>query len=309
MRRYWTALALLAVGATDSPPAWLFPFTPPPKTPPVRDNVVKLGLPGSTVKLTEAQSRDLFHAQDWYPQDHQPMPLAVRQGRPPDQMACGTCHLPNGGGRPENASLAGLPTSYIVAQVKAFASGARGDAAHRPVIMQKIAKAVPADQLAAAARYFAGIKPHRFGRVVETATIPTVTANPMPWHYTGAKGTEPLGGRLIEVPDDFKRHEMRDSRLSYTAYVAPGSIARGQSLAEHWGGGAYACATCHGAHYQGGIGPRLAGRSPTYLARQLYDFKSGARSGPASAQMAQVTRGMRVADMVALAAYMGNAAP
>lgn len=309
MRRYLVVLALLSMGAAEPPPSWLFPFNPPPKTPPVYDNIVKRGPPGSALKITEAQNRDLFHVADWYPTDHPPMPIAVREGRKPDQFACGTCHLPNGGGRPENASLAGLPASYIVAQVKAFASGARGDGAHRPVKMASIAKAVPADQLAAAARYFASIKPHRFGRVVETASIPHVTSNPMPWHYTGAKGTEPLGGRLIEVPDNFERHEMRDSRLNYTAYVPIGSVARGKDLAQHWGKGAYACATCHGANYQGGLGPRLAGRSPSYLARQLYNFKSGARGGPASAQMAQVTKGMRVSDMVALAAFMGNSAP
>ncbi|MGL4314407.1 MAG: c-type cytochrome [Sphingomonas sp.] len=309
MRRYLALVALLAMGAAEAPPAWLFPFNPPSKTPPKYDTVVKRGPPGSALKLTEAQNRDLFHTADWYPTDHPPMPLAVREGRPPDQYACGTCHLPNGGGRPENASLAGLQASYIVAEVKAFASGARGDGAHRPVIMQKIAKAVPADQLAAAARYFASIKPHRFGRVVETVNIPHVTSNPGPWHYTGAKGTEPLGGRLIEVPDDFERHEMRDSRLSYTAYVPAGSIARGKDLAQHWAKGAYACATCHGASYQGGIGPRLAGRSPSYLARQIYNFKSGARGGAASAQMAAVTRDMTINDMVALAAFMGNSAP
>lgn len=141
MRRYLVALALLAVGAAEAPPAWLFPYNPPSK-PPVYDNVVKIGPPGSAVKLTEAQIRDFSHAADWYPHDHPPMPLAVRAVRRADQYACGTCHLPNGGGRPENASLAGLPAPYIVAQVKAFASGVRGDGAHRPVIMQKVAKAI-----------------------------------------------------------------------------------------------------------------------------------------------------------------------
>lgn len=309
MRGWWAILALATIGAAEAPPPWLFPVNPPPKSPPVYDTVTKHGLPGSTLTLTEAQNRDLFHVADWYPRDHPPMPLAVREGRQPDQYACGTCHLPNGGGRPENASLAGLPAAYIVAQVKAFASGARGDGAHRPVIMQKIAKAIPGDQLAAAARYFASIRPHRFGRVVETAKIPHVTVHPGPWHYTGAQGFEPLGNRLIEVPDDYERHEMRDSRLGYTAYVPVGSIARGRSLAQSWGGGAQACSQCHGSDYRGGIGPRLAGRSPTYLARQLYDFKSGARGGPASAAMAQVTRNMSVSDMVALTAFMGNSAP
>jgi hypothetical protein len=40
-------------------------------------------------------------------------------------FACGFCHLPNGLGRPENSSLAGLPASYIVQQVADFKSGAR----------------------------------------------------------------------------------------------------------------------------------------------------------------------------------------
>lgn len=309
MRRYPAVVALLAIGAVEAPPAWLFPFNPPGKTPPKYDTVTKIGPPGSAIKLTEAQIRDYSQAADWYPNDHPPMPVPVGRAGNPNQWACGTCHLPNGGGRPENASLSGLSASYIIAQVKAFAGGARGDGGHRPVIMQKVAKAATASDVATAARYFASIKPHRFGRVVEATAIPKVTSNPGPWHYTGAKGTEPLANRLIEVPDDFKRHEMRDSRLSYTAYVPVGSIARGKDLALHWGNGAYACATCHGASYQGGIGPRLAGRSPSYLARQLYDFKSGARGGPASPQMAQVTRAMSVNDMVALAAYMGNSAP
>lgn len=308
MRRYLAVLALAATGAVTAPPAWLYPFHPPSKKP-VYDKIVPRTLPGSAVKLTEAQYRDLFQAADWYPNDHPAMPAVVREGHPPDLMACGTCHLPTGGGRPENASLAGLPAPYIVAQVHAFATGTRTNSAHNPMLMRKIAPAVSAAQLAAAARYFASLRPRRFGRVVETDRIPRVTDVPNLWHYAEGGGTEPLGLRLIEVPDDYKRHEMRDPRLSYAAYVPRGSIARGATLARGWGSGAYACATCHGASYRGGIGPRLAGRSPSYLMRQLYDFKSGARGGPASAQMAQVTRGMAVADMIALSAYLGNSAP
>lgn len=308
MRRYLAVLALVAVGAGTAPPAWLYPFNPP-KTKPVYDKIELRTLPGSALRLTEAQYRNLFHAADWYPNDHPAMPAIVREGRRPDLMACGTCHLPTGGGRPENGSLAGLPAAYIVAQVNAFAAGTRNNSAHNPMLMTKIAPAISAPQLAEAARYFANLKPHRFGRVVETDRIPRVIDVPNLWHYAEGGGTEPLGERLIEVPDDYKRHEMRDPRLSYTAYVPRGSIARGATLARGWGSGTYACATCHGATYRGGIGPRLAGRSPSYLMRQLYDFKTGARGGPASAQMAQVTRRMTVADMIALAAYMGSAAP
>lgn len=309
MRRWVSIIALAALGAAAAPPAWLYPFDPP-KTPPIRDAKVKRSLPGSTQRLTEAQYRDLFHAADWYPGDHPAMPPLVREGRPPELRACGTCHLPTGGGRPENASLAGLPAAYIVAQVKAFAAGTRTNSAHNPSLMASTARAAgSAPQLAEAARYFASLKPRRFGRVVEAARIPRVQLAINLWHYADGGGSKPLGNRLIEVPDDHARHEMRDPRLGYTAYVPPGSIARGAALARNWGGGRYACATCHGAGLHGGIGPRLAGRSPTYLMRQLHDFQSGSRGGPASTQMAQVVKGMRLSDMIALAAYSGQQQP
>ena len=41
------------------------------------------------------------------------------------------------------------------------------------------------------------------------------------------------------------------------------------------------CAVCHGANLEGiGPVPALAGRSPSYATRQLFDMKTGARRGP-----------------------------
>ena len=72
-----------------------------------------------------------------------------------------------------------------------------------------------------------------------------------------------------------------------------------------------ACTICHGADLKGlAPAPPIAGRSPTYLARALYDFKAGARNGPGGAQlMKPVAAGLDLDDMVALAAYIGSLAP
>ncbi|OQW45679.1 MAG: hypothetical protein A4S16_00350 [Proteobacteria bacterium SG_bin6] len=310
MRR-WAWVALLCLGATEAeaPPAWLYVFQPPAETPSY-DTRERRTLPGSPTQLTEAEYRSVFRVADWYPEDHPPAPPAVTQGERPERRACGSCHLLTGGGRPENASLAGLPADYIIEQMRLFASGERINTPHNPVSMTATARAISPAQLAEAAGYFAALKPRRFGRVVEAAMIPRVRTAGNLWRLDDAGGTEPIAGRLIEVPDDFARHEMRDPRLGYTAYVPPGSIARGAALARSWGGGgAMACASCHGPDLRGDVGPPLAGRSPSYLARQLYDFKSGSRGGPASAAMAEVTRKMTLADMVALSAYIGSRAP
>ena len=55
--------------------------------------------------------------------------------------------------------------------------------------------------------------------------------------------------------------------------------------------------------------PTIAGRSPTYLFRQLYDFKSGARKGANSETMKPAVEKITVTDMIALVAYSASLAP
>ena len=90
-------------------------------------------------------------------------------------------------------------------------------------------------------------------------------------------GTEPIGNRIIVVPQDVDRVMARDPRIGFIAYVPPGSIAKGEALATTGGNGkTIACSICHGAGLKGvGEIPRLAGVHPTYLARQLYLIKMG----------------------------------
>jgi cytochrome c553 len=55
--------------------------------------------------------------------------------------------------------------------------------------------------------------------------------------------------------------------------------------------------------------PPLAGRSPSYLLRQLIAFRTGARATPASAPMQAVAASLNLDDMIAAAAYAGSRAP
>jgi cytochrome c553 len=52
--------------------------------------------------------------------------------------------------------------------------------------------------------------------------------------------------------------------------------------------------------------PGIAGRSPSYLVRQLYDLKHGARAGPGSEQMKPVVEQLTTDDMLVLAAYAAS---
>ena len=60
-----------------------------------------------------------------------------------------------------------------------------------------------------------------------------------------------------------------------------------------------------------GLGPipGLAGRSPSYVVRQLYDFKTGARAGAWSGLMTPVVDQLSVDDMIAVAAYVASLSP
>jgi cytochrome c553 len=191
-------------------------------------------------------------------------------------------------------------------------SGARRSAApdaYRPSVrMMEEARHASEAEVAAAAAYFSQQRFRSHVRVVETARVPR--ARVVGWVYAAVAGAgdQPLGERLMEFTPDAQRHEHRDDNLVYTAYVPPGSLARGLLLAR--GGGttvAPPCITCHGDHLQGTAAiPRLAGRSPTYLLRQLVAFRSGARAGPNGALMRMVVANLQIGDMIDAAAYAAS---
>jgi len=308
----FTMLAL-AQNPHQPPPYWAYPVNPDSAAPAERPDNTPRHLPASTVTFTDAEIHDLFHAIDWHPDGHPPMPEVVAQGRKPNLFACGYCHLPNGLGRPENASLAGLPVGYIIKQIADFKSGARhsSEPKDKPVAnMIAYETTASAAELEAAARYFSQLKPKPWIRVVEAATVPkTRIAGWMLVPSTPA-ATEPIGHRIIETPEDWERTELRDDASAFIVYVPVGSIKKGEALASTGGDGKTPCGTCHGPGLRGHLNvPSIAGRSPSYIVRQLFDIRSGARSGTLSLQMrAQVAR-LTLDDMIALAAYAASLRP
>jgi cytochrome c553 len=301
----WVASA----AAQDGPPAWAYPVNPPDlKLAP--DDGTPRQVPDSTASYTLTQIRDLFVAPDWHPGDHPPFPEVVGRGRKPEVRACAVCHRAGGTGGPENASIAGLPDGYIIQQMADYKSGARTTAVPQrsPVrLMIATAKAATDAEVKEAAAYFSALKLPSNIKVVEADTVPTSYI--FGWHMAAATSgtTEPLGERILEVPDNLEQFESRDSRARFTAYVPPGSVEKGRLLAAGGNGSRPPCAVCHGADLKGlGPIPGLAGRSPTYIVRQLYDFKHGARTGAWSALMAPAVEHLAVDDMIALAAYAAS---
>jgi cytochrome c553 len=299
-------------------PDWLFPIDPnaahPPKPPPPPpDDKEPLTLPHSKENFTAARIADRFNPPDWHPEDHGPMPDIVAKGRKPDVIACAFCHTPTGQGRPENAPIAGLPEAYAREQLLDLRSGARkpvGPKEYAPNQgMAKLAHALKDAEIDESAKYFAQQKLRRHVWIVESLRIPR--AEPAAWIYEEVGGTEDLAGRLLEVTNALDRHERRDDRLEYTAYAPPGSLLLGKRLVTAGEGGkTQKCATCHGPKLQGLENvPALAGRSPSYLLRQLLSFQHGLRVNEAGKAMQPVVEKLELADMVAIAAYLGSLYP
>jgi cytochrome c553 len=293
-------------------PAWAYPWAPDFKAAP--DDGVPRHVPDSTASFTITQERDLFFVPDWHPEDHPPMPDIVAHGRRPEVRACGSCHRAEGTGGPENASLAGLPAAYIVQQIQDYKSGARkfaGPQRSPSMLMTAIAKAVTDEEAQAAAAYFSSLKPKANIKVVETDTVPLTVIARVFYMVSNDAGSEPIGQRIVEVPVDAAQFEHRDTRSQFLAYVPKGSIAKGEALAKTGGDNVTTpCGTCHGPDLKGvAPAPGIAGRSPSYLVRQLYDFQQHARAGNMGAPMAGVVEKLSHDDMIALAAYVASLAP
>ena len=296
-------------------PEWAYtppnpPGAPPPPSSLPADDTAVIRIPGVERTLTRGQLRGVKEIPDWRPEEHAGIPDVVRFGRE-GVRACGFCHLADGGGRPENASVSGLPIAYFLQQMEDFKNGLRDSADHRKNntnMMIGFAKSATLEENRAAAAYF-GAKPYgKRINVVESRTAPKVRLQGgmhMPIPAAQGGGMEPIGEQIVEVPDDHLRAEARDTHMGYTAYVPVGSINRGKMLAA-----TYQCTTCHGANLEGlGPVPPLAGRSPSYTTRQLYDMKLGARKGPWAELMTPIVQKMSLADMMNVSAYAASLNP
>ena len=292
-------------------PDWAYTPPPPPGGPPPpsalpADDSAVVSIPGTRQTFTRGQLRAQKETMDWYAEDrHGTIPDIARFGKSGVRQ-CTLCHLPDGSGRPENAPISSYHPTYFVQQMQDYRDGLRKSADPRKAntnLMIGFAKATTREEDTAAAEYFARQPYPRRIKVVEAKTAPKVRLQggmhmAIPANEGGAAVPIPAG-EVVEIPDDNLRAEARDTRLTWTAYVLPGTLGRGKQLAAK-----YQCATCHGANLEGiGPVPALAGRSPSYAVRQLFDMKTGARRGPWAELMKAIVSAMSVEDMAAVAAF------
>jgi cytochrome c553 len=300
------------------PPAWAYGFAgpagtpdppPPPETPPPQG---QLTLAGSTRSFPFNQINNGFGPADWFPEMHPPMPEVVARGNRERMInACGNCHLPNGKGRPTNASVSGLPEGYFIQTMLDFRNGLRKTSDTRKTNtgrMMAFAKAMTDDEIREAAKYFGSIRWTPWVRVVEASMVPKT-------HIVGGMfikaegqhaGMEPIGQRIIEMPENTELTDVyRDPRAGYIAYVPPGAIKKGEALVK-----STQCAVCHGPTLEGlGPVPGVAGRLASYTMRQLFDMQQGNRKGEWAALMKPILDKMTTEDLLNISAYTASVAP
>jgi cytochrome c553 len=173
--------------------------------------------------------------------------------------------------------------------------------------MSEGAKAMTDDEVKAVATYFSSMKWTPWVKVVETDSVPKTRIAGNVFFALPDQGKEPIGNRIIETPEDGDRFELRDPRSGFIAYVPTGSLAKGAALVAGAGGRTPPCLICHGPDLNGlGPIPGIAGRSPSYLMRQLYDIKVGARKGAWTPLMKEVVNNLSTEDMLSLVAYISS---
>jgi cytochrome c553 len=268
-----------------------------------------LHLDGSTGEFTRTQTNDGFGPADWFPNEHPQMPEIVAKGRRPDIRACALCHYPSGQGRAENASVDALPVEYFIQQLKDFAAGNRKSADTRKqnsAAMAAIAKAMTDDEIKAAADYYTQVPFKPWIKVQESTTAPKTRINVGLFIALDGNETEPLGDRIIEVPVNGEMTETyRNPHSGFIAYVPVGAVKKGEALAKNG-----QCTLCHGPELKGiGPVPPIAGRSPSYMMRQMYDMQAGTRKGLWTGLMKPVVAPLSQEDLLDLVAYVASRTP
>ncbi len=280
---------------------------------PLVDDGVKHSLPGTSLTFTRVEANYSWQPADWYPGDHPDMPEIIAIGdmergiRP-----CSLCHFPNGQGKVENGHVSGLPANYILQQLEAFKNGERISADYRKANtneMARIAAWLTDEEKSQVAEYYSSLPFRSMVRVVESEQAPQVRASlnrltmpdeEVPW--------QPLGDYIVEVTENLEETEiMRNPRGTFIAYVPVGSIAKGEALVTTGAGKTILCGACHGLDLKGlGDVPSIAGRTTSYLMRQMWDVKQGTR---VSLLMTSVLANLNAEDMMNISAYLATQAP
>ena len=303
------AAPILAVGVSaqevltlpEGLPEWTFNI--PPKEQPWAvkvEGMVKAK--GSAREYDAKKIAGNANPPDWFPEEHPAAPKVVTGGEG-IRFACGSCHLMSGQSHAEAADIAGMPAAYLMRQMQYYKDGSRKEEAR----MGPIARTTSDEDIRQAAEYFSKLKPRPFVKVIETATPPktfiATAGRHRQLHPEG--GTEPIGQRIIQIPEDPFGTEIRDPHAGFIAYVPPGSVAKGEALVKNG-----ACATCHGASLRGTAEvPRLAGLQPLTIARQLYLIKHGSSAGKTIEPMKPVVAKLTDGDIIAISSYLGTLPP
>ena len=258
-------------------------------------------------KYTPQEIDNLLNPPDWFPESHKPAPGIVQKGHGA-ALACGACHLMSGLGHPESGDLTGFTADYLVQQMLDFRAGTRKDYAR----MNGISKEVSDEESRQAAEWFAALPRKKWSRVVEAAMVPKTFVGQGRMRFVDPKGgMEPIGKRIITVPEDQEKARLRDPRSGFVSYVPPGSLSKGKALVETGARGkTIACNICHGDGEKGLANvPRIAGLHPIYVARQLHLFKDGTRNGADSALMKKPVAQLTDDDILNISAYVGSLSP
>lgn len=234
--RDWSDMPLWAYGVTAVP---LAGDQAKPQGPPGRsfdpaidhdEQLKPLHVEGSSRTYTLVDLSDWQNEVDWFPNEHKPMPAVVEQGPASlgaQTRACAVCHKTNGGGRPENAAIAGLSVAYFVRQLGDFRAGRRASSDPRkPNVptMVALARAMSDGEEHAAAEYYAAQSGGPQLQVIETDRVPPAHLDGNLYVASGSERTEPLHERILEVAQDSRQSETLDNpHFGYIAYVPTGS--------------------------------------------------------------------------------------
>jgi len=285
---------------------------------PTDSSKTPMRLTGSDRTFTITEITSPYNPADWFPNDHPPMPGIVAHGKEDSGFrACAICHYPNGQGLMQNGPVAGLPVDYFLRQIADFASGRRRSAdlnKANAFEMAAMARNLTPEEARMAAEYFASMPFKPWIRVIESETVPAFTAT-VNGLFLKAEGneSEPLGRRLVEMPEDtYESNMLRNPRSGLVAYAPVGSLKTGEMLVKTGGEGrrTQACGTCHGPDLRGtALAPPIAGRHPGYLARQMYDFQQGTRNGDTATLMKGAVEKLTDDDLIAISAYVASLQP
>ena len=291
-RRWWTARAAAPAGAGAG------------------HSLKKM--PGSTGAFTLAQIRDAFGPADWFPAITRRCPTSSRtaSGRTCAPAACATTRTARA--VPENAGVAGLPVAYFIQTMADFKSDARKSADPRKAntnVMIAIAKGMTDEEIKAAAEYFRldEVDAVDQGRRSEHGAEDAHRRRHVPQARGGGQGAD----RPAHHRGAGRHRAHRGASRSAFRVHSPTCRSAASRRARRWsrpgGGKTTQCAVCHGADLKGlGPVPGIAGRSPSYTVRQLYDMQQGTRKGVWTDLMKPVVAKLTNDDMLALAAYTAS---